>query len=68
MFKYTFVPNKEYVAAEYMKHTEVDIFENGDFDFPITLVVIANSEEECKDYRIKVTNIDMWELSTTEEL
>ena len=68
MFKYTYRPNSGHIAKTYKFHTGVDIFENGEYEIPVELVVIAANEEECLQHRIKLSDITHWELFSVESL
>lgn len=51
------------VAQEsYLQHAGIDIFADGEYEIPITLIVEADSEEEAFKFRTYVTDIRMWNI------
>lgn len=62
---YKTVPSK--IREVYEEHTGVDIFKDGEYPIPATLIIEADSEEECYNLRILFSHIHHWELERIDE-
>lgn len=65
--KYIYKTVPSVIRDIYEENTGVDIFDKGEFPIPATLIVEADSEEECFNLRVLFSHIHHWELERIEE-
>lgn len=61
MAKYYFRPNLEVVKQVYLDNTGRE-YDADDKSFNALLIVEADNEEACKQVRIGITDITMWDM------